>query len=59
VLNGILLPVVMVCMILLINDKNIMGKHTNKPLNNFIGWTAVAILVCLSLSLLVLPFFKR
>jgi Mn2+/Fe2+ NRAMP family transporter len=59
VLNGILLPVVMVCMILLINDKNIMGKHTNKPLNNFIGWAAVAILVCLSLSLLVLPFFKR
>ena len=30
VINGLLLPVVLVCMMLLINNKRIMGKYTNK-----------------------------
>jgi NRAMP (natural resistance-associated macrophage protein)-like metal ion transporter len=57
VVNGILLPVVLICMILLVNKKEIMGEHVNKPLNNFIGWTAVVILVSLSAMLMFLPFF--
>ncbi len=57
VLNGILLPVVLVCMILLVNNKKIMGEHVNKPINNVIGWTAVSILVALSLLLLIMPLF--
>jgi len=55
VLNGILLPVVLVSMILLINNKKIMGNYTNKPFQNIIGWTAVGMLVLMSLALLVLP----
>ncbi len=55
VLNGILLPVVLVSMILLINNKKIMGKHINKPLQNIIGWSAVIILTGLSLILVILP----
>jgi NRAMP (natural resistance-associated macrophage protein)-like metal ion transporter len=47
VLNGILLPVVLVSMILLINNKKIMGNYTNKPIQNVIGWGAVGILVLL------------
>ena len=58
VLNGMLLPVVLVCMILLVNDKRIMGKYVNKTVNNVIGWTAVAVLVALSGILLLMPFFK-
>ncbi len=58
VINGILLPVVLVCMILLVNNKNIMGKYVNKPVNNIVGWSAVIILVGLSLSLLLLPVFN-
>ncbi|MEI6489289.1 MAG: Nramp family divalent metal transporter [Bacteroidota bacterium] len=58
VLNGMLLPVVLVCMILLVNNKRIMGKHVNKPLNNIIGWSAVAVLVALSCILLLMPLFK-
>jgi len=57
VLNGILLPVVLVCMILLVNNKKIMGSYINRPLQNLIGWTAIIILVGLSVSLLVLPLF--
>ncbi|MEI7595162.1 MAG: Nramp family divalent metal transporter [Bacteroidota bacterium] len=58
VINGMLLPVVLVCMILLVNNKKIMGKHVNKPINNIIGWSAVAILIGLSSILLIMPLFK-
>lgn len=55
VLNGMLLPVVLVCMIILINNKKIMGKYTNKPYQNLIGWGTVIILVGLSVILVVMP----
>jgi len=58
VLNGILLPVVLVSMILLINNKKIMGNYVNKPYQNIIGWGAVTILIVLSIALLVLPLFS-
>jgi Mn2+/Fe2+ NRAMP family transporter len=56
VANGVLLPVVLVCMILIVNNKEVMGKYVNKPLNNVIGWVTVIILVGLSLTLLVTSF---
>lgn len=59
VLNGILLPVVLVSMILLINNKKIMGNYTNKPLQNIIGWGAVGILVILSAVLLIMFVLGR
>lgn len=55
VLNGILLPVVLVSMILLINNKKIMGSYVNNGMQNFIGWTAVILLVGLSAALLFIP----
>ena len=58
VINGILLPVVLVCMILLVNNKKIMGEYVNKPFNNIIGWSTVAILVILSTLLLFSPLLK-
>jgi Mn2+/Fe2+ NRAMP family transporter len=59
VINGILLPVVLVSMILLINNKKIMGNYVNKPLQNFIGWGAVVVLAGLSLTLIILPLINR
>jgi Mn2+/Fe2+ NRAMP family transporter len=59
VINGMLLPVVLVCMILLVNNKKIMGKYTNKPINNIIGWSAVVIIIGLSMALLVMPLIKN
>lgn len=57
VLNGILLPVVVVCMILLVNNKKIMGEYTNKPFNNIVGWSSAVILVALSAALILFPIF--
>ena len=58
VINALLLPVILLCMILLVNDKKIMGKYVNKPITNIIGWTSIILLIGLSLMLLVAPFFK-
>ncbi|MCK9413060.1 MAG: Nramp family divalent metal transporter [Prolixibacteraceae bacterium] len=58
VINGILLPVVLVCMILLVNNKKIMGEYVNKTFNNVIGWTTVIVLVILSSILLLSPLMK-
>ena len=55
-LNGILLPVVLICMILLVNNKEIMGKYVNKPLNNIISWATIIILIGLTAALLVMSF---
>ena len=55
VLNGMYLPVVLVCMMLLVNNKKIMGIYVNRPINNIIGWSAVIVLITLSLLLILLP----
>ncbi|HVX65875.1 MAG TPA: divalent metal cation transporter [Bryobacteraceae bacterium] len=51
VLNGVLLPVILVFMILLVNRGELMGKWTNSRMYNAIAWSSVAILVGLTLAL--------
>jgi Mn2+/Fe2+ NRAMP family transporter len=58
VINGMLLPVVLVCMMLIVNNRKIMGKYVNKPVNNAIGWSAVVILTGLSIALILMPIFS-
>jgi Mn2+/Fe2+ NRAMP family transporter len=48
VVNGLVLPVILVVMLLLINNKRLMGKYTNGPVYNGISWATCAILVILS-----------
>jgi Mn2+/Fe2+ NRAMP family transporter len=44
VLNGVLLPVVLVLMLLLINNKRLMGRWTNNVAFNIIAWgTAIVV----------------
>jgi len=51
VLNGVLLPVVMIFMLRLINKHELMGKHTNKPWFNVAAWATALIVIGLSLVL--------
>lgn len=51
VLNGILLPVVLVSMMVIINKAEVMGGYVNKGIKNFIGWTTITILVILTMVL--------
>ncbi len=45
VLNGVLLPVVIILMLLLINRKDLMGEHKNSRLWNVIAWSTSLIVI--------------
>ncbi len=51
VLNGVLLPVVLIFMISLVNKKDLMGEWTNSRTYNGIAWASVVILIGLTLAL--------
>ncbi len=48
VLNGIVLPFVLIVMLLLINNKKLMGSFANGPVFNGIAWVTVAVMVVLT-----------
>jgi len=50
VLNGVVLPFVLVFMILLINKKELMGEYVNTRLFNVIAWLTTGIMIILSLG---------
>jgi Mn2+/Fe2+ NRAMP family transporter len=56
-INGILLPVVLICMMLIINKKDVMGRYVNNKLQNGIGWVTIVLLVGLSVTLVVTSIF--
>src|SRR4030043_461814 len=51
VINGILLPFVLIFMLLLINDRKIMGDYVNSTIMNILSWATVAVLISLSLAM--------
>ena len=54
ILNGLLLPIVLISILLIINDPEVMGEHTNGRLYNAVAWTTVAFVVLLSTVYLIL-----
>ncbi len=50
VVNGFLLPVVLIFMLLLINKKELMGSYTNSRLFNMLAWGTTVVLIVLSLA---------
>ena len=53
VINGMVLPVVLVFMLLLINDKRLMMNHTNGPIFNGVTWATTLVLIGFTLLLLI------
>jgi len=56
--NGILLPFVLIFMLLLVNNKRLMGKYTNSRLYNFFAVFTVIAMIGLSIALLFSQFIK-
>ncbi|HEX2917568.1 MAG TPA: Nramp family divalent metal transporter [Edaphobacter sp.] len=52
VLNGILLPVVLIFMLRLVNRPELMGTYTNSRWFNIIAWLTAIIVICLSVVLM-------
>jgi NRAMP (natural resistance-associated macrophage protein)-like metal ion transporter len=53
VLNGVLLPIVIVLMLLLINRKDLMGTYVNSRIFNAIAWVTAVVVIVLSAVLTV------
>ena len=51
VVNGILLPFVLIFMLLLINDRELMGTHVNSRGFNAVAWLTVALMIALTLAM--------
>jgi NRAMP (natural resistance-associated macrophage protein)-like metal ion transporter len=51
-LQGLLLPIVLIFMVLLVNDRGLMGRHANGRRANLLAWTAVGLVVLLDAILL-------
>jgi Mn2+/Fe2+ NRAMP family transporter len=52
VLNGVLLPVVIILMLMLINRKDLMGEHRNSWAWNWIAWGTSFIVIGMTLVML-------
>jgi NRAMP (natural resistance-associated macrophage protein)-like metal ion transporter len=53
VVNGMLLPFILIFMLLLVNNVRIMGKHTNGPVFNTIAWVTTVVMIVLTGYLVV------
>ena len=52
--NGILLPFVLIYMLVIVNDRKIMGDYVNTRTFNYIAWATVVIMIVLSVALALL-----
>ncbi|HEY1262477.1 MAG TPA: divalent metal cation transporter, partial [Terriglobales bacterium] len=55
VVNGVVLPVVLVFMLLLVNKKELMGAYVNSRLMNVVAWTTAVIMIVLTAALVWKP----
>ncbi len=54
VINGMLLPFVLIFMIILVNKKSLMRKWTNSRPYNAVAWTSVVVMIGLTLALVAI-----
>ena len=52
VVNGVVLPFVLIAMLLLINKHELMGRHANTRFYNIVAWGTTIIVIILSMMLL-------
>lgn len=55
VINAIILPVVLISMIIMVNDRKIMDGYVNNRFQNAVAWGAAAVLLTLTAMLIASP----
>jgi Mn2+/Fe2+ NRAMP family transporter len=58
VINGLVLPVVLIFMVLWVNDRSVMRDHTNGLFLNLVSWAIVIVLVGLSIVMVFSGLWK-
>ncbi|HHJ98736.1 MAG TPA: divalent metal cation transporter, partial [Actinobacteria bacterium] len=54
VINGILLPFLLVFMMRIVNDRSVMGRHVNGRAHNMLAWGTILMVIALTAMLLVM-----
>lgn len=57
--NSVFLPFVLIFMLLLINDKRLMGRYKNSVFFNIIAWATVVVMIVLTIALAITAFFNK
>jgi len=57
VINGALLPAILIFMIILVNDRRIMGNYVNGRVLNFISYATILVLILLSGAMIFTSLF--
>jgi NRAMP (natural resistance-associated macrophage protein)-like metal ion transporter len=58
VLNGVLIPLILIFIINLCNDPDVMGEYTNSPLFNFISYGIVFLMIVANMAMMYFEFIK-
>jgi len=59
IINAMLLPVVLISMISMVNNKKIMGQYTNNKFQNAVGWSTTIILIAFTVMLVISPLLGQ
>jgi Mn2+/Fe2+ NRAMP family transporter len=54
VVNGVLLPVLLIFLVLLANNHRLMGRYANHKLSNILTWATIIIVIALTLALFIM-----
>ncbi len=58
-LNGVLLPIILIVMLRLVNDRRLMGRFVNGRVGNFFAWGMVLTLILLTVILVITSVFPN
>jgi Mn2+/Fe2+ NRAMP family transporter len=53
VVNGVVLPFVLIFMLRLVNDRELMGDHVNSRAYNIVAWGTTAVMIVLTLAMVL------
>ncbi|MEM4267681.1 MAG: Nramp family divalent metal transporter [Candidatus Woesearchaeota archaeon] len=59
VINGIILPFILIAMLKIINNPKIMGSYVNNKLYNFLSWSAIIIIIILTSLMVITSIFPN
>ncbi len=59
VINGLLLPVILIAILRLINKRELMGQYTNGPIYNVAAWLTTIVVSTLSIILILATIFPN
>ncbi|MEN6429914.1 MAG: divalent metal cation transporter, partial [Coriobacteriales bacterium] len=54
VVNGVLLPFILIFMMVIINDRRIMGRYANNRVDNTLAWATIVVVISLTVALLAM-----